>query len=185
MVVSQKLGPVEVVEMEHSIPQGIVFLLEVSPDRVDLERDVSRAANCLNRPQVLFAQIGFVRRHFPHLEILSRGLDEGSQVWGIVGRGFGDLDGGDDVGLGAAKQMGLDPLGLFNLTSPLVVEPAVIGRCGETAGVHGEVGFNGLERQCALLDKRLEQGASTPGLPYSGMCWRRKAFCQTDRRPRR
>ena len=52
--------------------------------------------------------------------------------------------------------MGFEEPGLFLLLPPLVVEPSVVDRRGEAAGVGCEVGLDGLEGRalCSIRDFR-------------------------------
>ncbi len=157
VIVGQKVVAIEVVVGPHILPQS-VKRLAVRPHarRPVLEGNKWPCADGLNCVKVTAAGIGFITRHFPNNEVLSRLLDQGRELGGIRRFRRRYFHASHHVRCHSAHQMGLHPLGFAPYLAPLVIKPPVIGGGGEARGIHGEVRLNGFEGKGALLYKALQ-----------------------------
>ena len=92
---------------------------------VGLEGNVLVGTVPLDMPKVGVREIRLVGGYLGHREPLGRGVQEPRQHRGVVDVARGDLKAGDDVRLGSAHDMGLEPVALRLLFSPLCVVPTV------------------------------------------------------------
>ena len=156
VVVSREIVPIEVVEVEQPLPQTIERLPLRHALRAGLEGDERRSAHSVNGMNVTAAAVRLVPADLANFEGLG-GLGEQRRQLGCVRRLKGcSLDGGDDVRLDAAHQVGLNPTLSASLFAPLVVEPPLIVAGGKARAVDGKVHLDGLKRSRARLNQRFQ-----------------------------
>lgn len=159
VVVLQEGFPVEVIEVKHSTPQPVKFVMAVLLScGIGLEGDIGRATYRLDCVEITLDRVSLVSRDLVDGEGLGGLVDQSGKldiVGGCVGRG---LNAGDDMGLDPAHDMRLNPILHTAFLAPLVVKPSGVGAGGEARRVNGKVGLNRPQRGGALLDEGLEQG---------------------------
>ena len=105
---------------------------------------------------VLAAEVSLVRRDFLHREILSGRTQQGRKKGSIMPLAVRDLGGGNDVGLGAAHQVSLEPFTPGAFLAPFVLHPTVESGSAKPRSVHGETPFNRGEWKARLRDESLK-----------------------------
>ena len=106
VIVGHKFFLPRVEVVEHLIPRTRDLVLGLA---VGLEGDEGNRPGFGDCVDVLAAEVSLVRRDFLHREVLSGRTQQGRKKGSIMPLAVRDLDGGDDVGLGAAHQVSLEP----------------------------------------------------------------------------
>ena len=153
MVVSHKLFLPCGELVKHLVPcaRGLILGLAVG-----LEGDKGSGPRLPDGVDVLAAKISLVSRNFFHREILRGRVQQGRKIWGVMLLAVRDPGGGDDVGLGSAHQMGLEPFTAGAFLSPLVLNPPIKSGRAETGGIDSKTPLNRRQRNARFRDEFLE-----------------------------
>ena len=139
--------------VEHLVPcaRGLILGLAVG-----LEGDKGSGPGLADGVDVLAAKISLVSRDFFHRKILRGRVQQGRKIWGVMLLAVRDPGGGDDVGLGSAHKMGLEPFTAGAFLSPLVLNPPIKSGCAEPRGIDSETPLNRRQRNARFRDEFLE-----------------------------
>ena len=155
VIVPQELLAVEGEVVEHLLPEPARC-----PAVDALERNIRRGPMLGNDIHVVDAGIALIGRHFPHIEVRGRGVDEVGEQLRITRVLLPNFHRRDHVGFDAAHQMDLHPVMLLPHHAILVIKPADKARGGEARGIHSKIDFHGFEWQAALGDQARRIGVS-------------------------
>ena len=153
MIVGQKFISPQAEVLEHLVPctRNSIFWLAVG-----LEGDKRGRPGLGNGVDVLTAEVSLVRRDFLHREVLRGRVQKRREKGSIVLLAVRDLGGGDDVGLSAAHQVGLEPCTPGAFLSPFVLNPPGEPGSAEAGHIDGEAPLNCRQGKTRLRDEVLE-----------------------------
>jgi len=154
MIMGQKLIPLELKVMEHFRPSTAAI-----PAMVPTKRDVRRSSEIGYRIGVHTRSVPFVGGDFGNLKVLGGSASQRRKELGVMRVPSMNFNGGHNVGLDAAHKMDLDPIVLLFGNAVLVIVPASEMASSKAGRIDGEVRFNRLERQAALLNETAENGS--------------------------
>jgi hypothetical protein len=152
VIVREELLPVKREVVEHLLPRTT----PVSTCRGLLEGYVGRRIDGRDRLKILGTGIAFVGQDFIHLKVFGSLVNQGWQKWCVASVLPVNLYGCDYVGFYPAHDVSLDPIMLLPNNAILFVKPASETGGHKASRIHGEVSFDGFERQCAL-DNQVHQ----------------------------
>ena len=123
---------------------------------VGLEGDVRGRPGLGDGVDVPAAEVSLVGGDFLHREVLSGRVQQRREKGSVVLLSVRDPGGGDDVGLGSAHQVSLEPFTLGFGFSPLVLHPSVEPGRAESRGIHGEGALDRRQGKARFRDETLE-----------------------------
>jgi len=154
MVMRQKLVALKLEVMKHLGPRTAAI-----PAMVLSERNIRRGSEGSDRIGVCTRSIPFISGDFGNLKVLGGSASQRRKELGVMRVPSMNFNGGHNVGLDAAHKMDLDPIVLLFGNAVLVIVPASEMASSKAGRIDGEVRFNRLERQAALLNETAENGS--------------------------
>ena len=160
VIVGQEGFPVEVVVMPRTAPKAVEFVVPLSRCRVGLKRDVSSTADRLDRTKVALAGVRLISGNLANgVECLSGCCQQVGQLRSVRRFPRRAMGRSNDMGSGAAHEVGFGPDLLGLCLAPLVVKPPVVSGCGEPRAVDCKLSFHGCQRASTGFNQRLQDGS--------------------------
>lgn len=148
----QKLITLEAIEVIHLLKHSADFA-----SGIRLERDVWNCASFCDGFVVVERTVALIRADLVQLEILGSLIDQCGKHRRIIGVFASDFNRCDDMSFNAAHQVSFDPKIRRALFPVLFVKPTDVITGREAGRINGEIRFDCLQWQAAMLNQFLQK----------------------------